>query len=58
MNIFTENFSKIHSRTHQIAPFFKIFSGEYAPEPPQQTSASPRSAWHKALCKQAHFSKN
>ena len=41
MNIFTVifflNFSKIFSKTHQIAPFLKIFSGEHAPEPPQQT---------------------
>ena len=38
MNIFTilflQNFSKIFSKTHQIAPFLKIFSGEHAPEPP------------------------
>ena len=27
---FLQNCSKIHSRTHQIAPFFKIFSGEHA----------------------------
>ena len=55
MNIFTifflQNCSKIHSRTHQIAPFFKIFSGEHAPEPPSKRIALPRSAWHKALCK-------
>ena len=25
---------KIHPKTHQIAPFKKIFSGEHAPEPP------------------------
>ena len=25
---------KIHSRTHQIASFKKNFSGEHAPEPP------------------------
>ena len=38
MNIFTiiflQNFSKIFSKTHQIAPFLKIFLGEHAPEPP------------------------
>ena len=38
MNIFTkkklQNFSKIFSKTHQIAPFLKFFSGEHAPEPP------------------------
>ena len=28
------NFSKIFSKTHQIASFKKIFSGEHAPEPP------------------------
>ena len=41
MNIFTgfflQNFSKIFSKTHQIAPFLKIFSGEHTPEPPYQT---------------------
>ena len=41
MNIFTiiflQNFSKIFSKTHQITPFLKIFSGEHAPEPPYQT---------------------
>ena len=36
MDIFTifflQNFSKIFSKTHHIAPFFKIFSGEHAPD--------------------------
>ena len=27
-------FTKIFCKTHQIAPFFKILSGEHAPEPP------------------------
>ena len=35
MNIFTvfilQNFSKIFSKTHHIAPFLKIFSGEDVP---------------------------
>ena len=35
MNIFAifilQNFIKIFSKTHQIAPFKKIFSGEHAP---------------------------
>ena len=31
---FLQNFSKIFSKTHQIASFLKIFSGEHAPEPP------------------------
>ena len=31
---FCQNFSKMLSKTHQIAPFLKIFSGEHAPEPP------------------------
>ena len=31
---FWQNFSKILSKTHQIAPFFKIFSGEHASEHP------------------------
>ena len=60
MNIFTicflQNCSKIHSRTHQNAPFKIFFSREHAPEPPSIQVALPRSAWHKALCKQAHFS--
>ena len=38
MNIFTilflQNFNKIFSKTHQIAPFKKIFSGEHTPGPP------------------------
>ena len=38
MNIFTifclQNCSKIYSKTHQIARFLNIFSGEHAPEPP------------------------
>ena len=42
---FLQNCSKIHSRTHQIAPFFKKFSGEHAPEPPSKRMASPRSAY-------------
>ena len=48
MNIFTiiflQNFSKILSKTHQIAPFLKIFSGEHAPEPPIKRVALPRAA--------------
>ena len=39
MNIFTiflQNFSKVFSKTHQIAPFFKIFSEEHAPNPPSK----------------------
>ena len=31
---FGQNCSKIYSKTHQIAPFLKIFSGEHAPDPP------------------------
>ena len=42
MNIFTiyfflPNFCKIFSKTHQIAPFLKIFSREHGPEAPYQT---------------------
>ena len=55
MTIFTifflQNCSKIHSRTHQIAPFKKFFLRKHAPVPPSIQVASPRSAWHKALCK-------
>ena len=32
-NIFLQNFSKIFSKTHQIAPFLKSFSGEHARTP-------------------------
>ena len=38
MNIFTIFWDKIAAKyttkTHQFAPFFNIFSGEHAPEPP------------------------
>ena len=38
MNIFTilflQNYNKIFSKTHQIAPFFKIFSGDHTSGPP------------------------
>ena len=38
MNIFTilflQNFNKIFSETHQIAPYFKIFSWEHTSGPP------------------------
>ena len=38
MKIFTifldKILAKIFSKTHQIVPFFKIFLGEHAPEPP------------------------
>ena len=34
--IFLQNFSKIFSKTHQIAPFLNIFSVEHAPEPPNK----------------------
>ena len=61
MNIFTifslQNLSKIFSKTHQIAPFFKVFSGEHAPEPPGKRVALPRAAWREAPCKYTHFSK-
>ena len=42
MNIFTIFFlilAKYSTRTHQIAPFFKIFSGEHAPERPSKRVA-------------------
>ena len=38
--IFLQNFSKILCKTHQIASFLKIFSGEHAPEPPSKRVAS------------------
>ena len=55
MNIFTiiflQNVSKIFSKTHQIAPFLKIFSG-----------ACPRASLANAPCfapcKYPHFYKN
>ena len=31
---YRQNLIKIHPKTHQIAPFKKIFSGVHAPEPP------------------------
>ena len=31
---FGQNCNKIYSKTHQIAQFLKIFSGEHAPDPP------------------------
>ena len=41
MNMFTiffkQNFSKILSKTHQIASFLKHLSGEHAPEPRSNT---------------------
>ena len=53
MKIFTIFFdkilAKIFSKTHQIVPFFKIFSGEHAPEPPNKRVASPHAAWRKSL---------
>ena len=36
---FGQNFSKI-SKTHQIAPVLKIFSGEHTPEPPSKRVAA------------------
>ena len=45
------------SKTHQIAPFLKIFSGEHASEPPSKRVASPRAAWRFAPCKYPHFYK-
>ena len=49
-SFFLQNFCKIFSNTHQIAPFFKKISGEHAPEPPSKRGASP--------CKYPHFYKN
>ena len=54
---FLQNFSKILSKTHQIALFLKIFSVEHAPEPPSKRVASPRAAWRFAPCKYPHFSR-
>ena len=55
MNIFTfflQNFSKTFSKTPQIAPFFKVFSGEHAPRTPLAN------AWLRhAPCKYPYFSK-
>ena len=43
MNIVTiiclQNFRKIFSKTHQIAPFLKIFSGSMPPNPPNKRVA-------------------
>ena len=32
--ILRQNLIKMYPKTHEIAPFFQIFSGEHAPEPP------------------------
>ena len=48
-NFFLQNFSKIFCKTHQIAPFLKIFSVEHTPEPPSKRVTS--------LCKYPHFYK-
>ena len=42
------------SKTQQIAPFLKNFSGEHAPEPPSKRVAT-RHCF--APCKYPHFSK-
>ena len=46
---FYKIFAKIFSKTHQIVPFFKIFSGEHAPNTPSKRVASPHAAWRKSL---------
>ena len=56
MNIFTIFFfTKLLQNTLQNASnctiLKKFLEGAYAPEPPSIQVASPRSAWHKALCK-------
>ena len=47
MNIFTiflyKILANIFTKTHQIAPFLKIFSGEHAPKPPLAN------AWQSAM---------
>ena len=43
---------KICSKTHQIAPFKKIFSGKHAPEPPSKCLATPRVASRFTACRQ------
>ena len=62
MNIFTifflPNFSKIFSKTHQIALFLKKFRRSMPPNPPSKRVALPRAAWRFAPCKYPHFSKN
>ena len=61
MNIFTiiflQNFSKIFSKTHQIAPFLKFSWGSIPPNPPSKRVALPRAAWRFAPCKYPHFYK-
>ena len=49
-NFFYKIFCKIFYKTHQIAPFFKIFLGSMPPNPSSKRVASP--------CKYPHFSKN
>ena len=53
MNIFAfflQNFSKIFSKTHQIAPLKKNFLSEHTPVSPSKHVASP--------CKYPHFYTN
>ena len=54
MNIFSifssEKFRKISSKTHQIAPFKKIFPGKHVPEPPSKRLATTRVASSFAAC--------
>ena len=63
MNIFanftSQNFSKIFSKTHQIASFLKNFLNEHAPKPPPLSKymyvASLRAAWRKYLTFQRKY---
>ena len=61
MNIFaiftSQNFSKIFSKTHQIASFKKKFLNEHAPKPPPLSKhvASLRAAWRKYLTFQRKY---
>ena len=58
---FLQNFSKIFSKTHQIASFLKFSRGSMPPNPPNPPSkrvASPCAAWRFAPCKYPHFYKN
>ena len=46
-----KNLLQIYTKTHQIAPFLKFFSGGMPPNPPAKSMASPCAACHFATCK-------
>ena len=52
MNFFkVKNLIQICTKTHQIAPFIKIFSGGMPPNPPSKAHGEPCAACRFATCK-------